>query len=173
MAPALRLKELTGIENLFLRQFYAFGDLHRYHPQRVITIAYFALVKISDYKLNVVEDAMECCWISVNNLPELPFDQFTILQVGLNTLRERVKMEPIVFNLLPEKFTISELQNVYEAILEKKFDKRNFRKKMVKMNILIDTNLKQKNVSHRAANLYKFDAKNYQKLLNRGFRFDL
>jgi len=172
-APARRLKQLTGIENLFMRQFHTFGDIHRYPPHRVLTVAYYALVKISDYKINVGGDVHECRWISIKEVPEMPFDHREILEVGIEKLREQVRTEPIGFNLLPEKFTITELQNLYESILDTKFDKRNFRKKLAKMNLLVDTKQKQKNVSHRAANLYKFDEKNYQKLLKKGFIFDL
>ena len=172
-APARRLKDLTGIENLFMRQFHTFGDVHRYPPHRVITIAYYALVKISDYNLNIGADAQECRWISVTDVPEMPFDHRAIFDAGLEKLKEQVRMEPIGFNLLPEKFTITELQNLYEAILDTQFDKRNFRKKLAKMNLLVDTKQKQKHVSHRAANLYKFDEKIYQKLINKGFVFDL
>jgi len=172
-APARRLKDLTGIENLFMRQFYTFGEVGRFPLHRVITIAYYALVKISHYKLNVGEDAQECCWISVKDVPNMPFDHRQIFDAALIKLREQVRMEPIGFNLLPEKFTITELQSLYESILDTKFDKRNFRKKLAKMNLLVDTKQKQKNVSHRAANLYKFDEKTYQKLLKKGFTFDL
>jgi len=172
-APARRLKDLTGIENLFMRQFHTFGELNRYPVHRVITIAYYALVKISDYNLFVGEDAQECCWISVKEVPELPFDHRIIFNAAFDKLQEQVRIEPIGFNLLPEMFTITELQNLYEAILDTKFDKRNFRKKLAKMNLLVDTKKKQINVSHRAANLYKFDEKTYQKLIKKGFVFDL
>jgi 8-oxo-dGTP diphosphatase len=101
------------------------------------------------------------------------FDHNKILEAALTKLRERVRMEPIGFNLLPEKFTITELQTLYEQILDTKFDKRNFRKKLAKMNLLIDTNEKQQNVSHRAAKLYRFDKKVYESLIKKGFVFDL
>jgi len=172
-SPVRRLKELTGISNLFLRQVGAFGEVDRYPLRRVITIGYYALVKISDYTIQPGVDAQEARWISVKEVPELPFDHRLIFDAAVDKLREMVRIEPIGFNLLPEKFTITDLQNLYESILDTTFDKRNFRKKLAKMNLLVDLKEKQTNVSHRAANLYKFDEKIYQKLIKKGFVFDL
>lgn len=172
-APARRLKDLTGMDNIFMREAGTFGDIHRYPERRVITIAYYALIKISDYTIRAGEDAQEATWISVDNIPEMPFDHTKIFEAALNKLRKHVRSEPIGFNLLPQKFTITELQTLYEAILDTTFDKRNFRKKLAKMNLLVDLQEKQKNVSHRAANLYSFDKKIYEQLLEKGFTFDL
>lgn len=172
-APARRLRELTGITNIYMQQVCTFGELDRFPLRRVITIAYYALIKIDDYSILPGKDAQEAQWISVKNVPPMPFDHRKIFDAALEKLRERVRMEPIGFNLLPEKFTISQLQHLYEAILDKTFDKRNFRKKLAKMNLLIDLKEKQKNVSHRAANLYKFDETIYDNLKKKGFVFDL
>jgi ADP-ribose pyrophosphatase YjhB (NUDIX family) len=172
-APARRLKELTGIENLFMKQVHTFGEVNRYSLRRVITIAYYALIKITDYNIHAGADAIDAQWISVKDVPLMPFDHNAIFTTALDTLRQHVRMEPIGFNLLPEKFTITELQSLYESILDTKFDKRNFRKKLAKMDLLVDTYQKQINVSHRAANLYQFEEKTYQKLLKKGFIFDL
>ncbi|OQA96803.1 MAG: bifunctional nicotinamide mononucleotide adenylyltransferase/ADP-ribose pyrophosphatase [Bacteroidetes bacterium ADurb.Bin217] len=172
-APARRLKDLTGLTNVYMKEVGTFGNVNRYPLRRVITIAYYALIKISDYVIHAGEDAQEATWIPVKQVPKMVFDHNTIFTAALLKLRERVRMEPIGFNLLPEKFTITELQTLYEQILDTKFDKRNFRKKLAKMNLLIDTNEKQQNVSHRAAKLYSFDTKVYESLIKKGFVFDL
>ncbi|HRS19338.1 MAG TPA: NUDIX domain-containing protein, partial [Bacteroidales bacterium] len=136
-APARRLKDLTGLTNVYMKEVGTFGNVNRYPLRRVITIAYYALIKISDYVIHAGEDAQEATWIPVKQVPQMVFDHNKILEAALTKLRERVRMEPIGFNLLPEKFTITELQTLYEQILDTKFDKRNFRKKLAKMNLLI------------------------------------
>jgi len=172
-SPARRLKDLTGLTDVYMKEVGTFGCVDRYPLRRVITIAYYALVKISDYTIQPGQDAQEARWISVKDLGQLVFDHNEIFNAALLKLRESVRMEPIGFNLLNERFTITELQTLYEKILDSTFDKRNFRKKLAKMNLLIDTNEKQKNVSHRAAKLYRFDTKVYEKLIKKGFVFDL
>lgn len=172
-APAHRLKDLTGLSDVYMNEVGTFGKTNRFPLRRVITIAYYALVKISDYTIQPGKDAQEAVWIPVKNIPKLVFDHNEIFNAALVKLRERVRMEPIGFNLLNERFTITELQTLYEQILDTNFDKRNFRKKLAKMNLLIDTNEKQKNVSHRAAKLFRFDTKVYEKLIKKGFVFDL
>lgn len=169
------LEELTGVQKLYMDQVKTFGAVNRYPLRRVLTIVYYALIKIDDYKLAPSPDgeAKEAKWISVNDIPDLPFDHRQIFNEAFDKLKARVRVEPLGFNLLPKKFSITELQKLYEAILETEFDKRNFRKKLAKMNLLIDLNEKQKNVSHRAAKLYKFDSSVYEKLKKKGFNFDL
>ncbi|MDA3883707.1 MAG: NUDIX domain-containing protein [Bacteroidales bacterium] len=170
--PARRLKDLTGLKNVFLREVGAFGKIDRYPERRVITIGYYALINSSDYKLDVGADAQDVRWISVDEVPELPFDHTEIFDAALIKLRKHVRYEPIGYNLLPEKFTITQLQTLYEAILNKKIDNRNFRKKLAKIGILKDLKEKQKNVSHRAANLYSFNKKKYETLVEKGYTFD-
>lgn len=167
------LKELTGIRDIYMDQVSTFGEVNRYPIRRVITIVYYALIKIEEYKIQAGSEALEAKWISVKDIPELPFDHRKIYDAALAKLQERVHREPIGFNLLPEKFTITELQTLYEAILDTEFDKRNFRKKLAKMNFLVDLEEKQQNVAHRAAKLYKFDESNYERLRKKGFNFDL
>lgn len=172
-APARRLKDLTGLSNIYMKEVGTFGKIDRYPLRRVITIAYYALLKVSDYTIQAGQDAQEARWIPVKEIPRMVFDHNEIFEVALVKLRERVRVEPIGFNLLNEKFTITELQTLYEQILDTEFDKRNFRKKLANMNLLVDTNEKQVNVSHRAAKLYRFDKKVYEKLITKGFTFDL
>ncbi|MBK3516065.1 NUDIX hydrolase [Carboxylicivirga marina] len=167
------LKIHTGLDHVYLEQLKAFGDVNRYPKKRVITITYFSLVKYSDIKVEASESVYEVQWFPVKNHPELIFDHQEILQFGLNRLKQIVRHEPIGFKLLPLEFTLLQLQSLYEAILETKFDKPNFRRKLLKMKLLNDTGKKQENVSHRAANLYKFDLNIYEKLKDKGFTFDL
>jgi 8-oxo-dGTP diphosphatase len=167
------LRDLTGVSNIYLEQLRAFGDTERYPNKRVITIAYFALVKPEDYTLHAGFTASDAKWFKVSELPSLPYDHTKILKAGLNHLRHKVRHEPIGFNLLPKKFTLLQLQELYEAILEKKLDKPNFRRKLMKMNLLELCKEKQTDVSHRAASLYRFDKKIYDKLSEKGFTFEL
>lgn len=167
------LKDLTGVSNIYLEQLRAFGDTERYPNKRVITIAYFALVKPEEYTLHAGFTASDAKWFKASEVPALPYDHTRILKAGLNHLRHKVRHEPIGFNLLPKKFTLLQLQELYEAILEKKLDKPNFRRKLMKMNLLEVCKEKQTDVSHRAASLYRFDKKIYDKLTEKGFTFEL
>lgn len=167
------LKDLTGVSNIYLEQLRAFGETDRYPSKRVITIAYFALVKPEDYTLHPGFTASDAKWFKVSEVPSLPYDHSKILKAGLNHLRHKVRHEPIGFNLLPKKFTLLQLQELYEAILEKKLDKPNFRRKLMKMDLLEVCKEKQTDVSHRAASLYRFDKKIYDRLTEKGFTFEL
>lgn len=166
------LKDLTGVEHLYLEQLHAFGDINRYPNKRVITIAYLALTKPENYQLIPGFTASDARWFPVKEVQELPYDHLEILHAGMASLKRKVKYEPIGFNLLPEKFTLLELQELYEAILEVKLDKPNFRRKMMKMNLLLPCHEKQEGVSHRAARLYRFDKEVYDKLQQKGFNFE-
>lgn len=166
------IKTTTAVENLFLEQLGAFGNVDRYPSRRIITIAFYSLVRFQDTNITRGENALECQWFNVNELPGLIFDHNDILIAGLNHLKYKVRHEPIGFNLLPEKFTLLELQEIYEAVLNKPLDKPNFRRKFQKMNLLIDCQEKQKNVPHRAASLYRFDIHVYDKLTEFGFTFE-
>ncbi|WP_462265111.1 NUDIX hydrolase [Mucilaginibacter sp.] len=168
------LYELTGLRDLHMEQFHTFGDVDR-HPQgRVITVAYYALIRINGQKeLRPVTDyAKAAFWHPVNDLPKLGFDHSRIFSTGFNKLRRRLSYQPIAFELLPEKFTLTQLQQLYEAILNKKLDKRNFRKKMLSYGFLKELDEKQKNVSYRAAKLYKFDRRKYTKIFQNELNLD-
>lgn len=157
---ALRvLKEKTTVSNIYLEQLYTFGDPLRYPNARVITCAYFALLRAEDIKINVkeAEGVSDIQWHEVEKLPPLAFDHKEIIEYSLKRTRERLELCPIAFQLLPKKFTLTELQKSYELILKKDLDKRNFRKKMLSSNILVETNEYTKSVSKRPAALYSFD----------------
>lgn len=167
------LKDLTGVSNIYLEQLEAFGNVDRYPIKRVITIAYYALVKPEDYTLHAGFTAADAQWFKISDVPELPYDHTKILLQGLAYLKHKVMHEPIGFNLLPKKFTLLQLQELYEAILGKKLDKPNFRRKLMKMNLLVPCKEKQTDVSHRAAGLFRFDKKTYDSLAEKGFTFEL
>lgn len=167
------LKDLTGVSNIYLEQLRAFGETDRYPEKRVITLAYYALIKPEAYTLHAGFTAADAKWFKVSEVPALPYDHQKILSAGLNYLRHKVRHEPIGFNLLPKKFTLHQLQQLYEAILQKKLDKPNFRRKLINMNLLQLCKEKQADVSHRAASLYRFDKKIYDKFTQDGFTFEL
>lgn len=167
------LYELTGLKDIFMEQFHTFGDVNR-HPQgRVITVAYYAMIRLNGTKeLKPVSNyASKAVWIPVNDLPKLAFDHEKIFARGFEKIRNKISYQPIAFELLPEKFTLTQLQQLYEVILNKKLDKRNFRKKMLNYGILKELNEKQKGVSYRAAKLYKFDKRKYAKLFQKELTF--
>jgi len=172
-AAARILKALTGVSNIYLEQLRAFGDLDRYPTKRVITIAYFALVKPENYSLHAGFTASDARWVDVKAVPRLLYDHKKILDFGFAHLKHKVRHEPIGFNLLPKKFTLLSLQVLYESILGKSLDKSNFRRKLMNMNLLVPCREKQKDVSHRAAELYSFDKKIYDRLLKEEFNFEL
>lgn len=167
------LKEITGVDNIFMEQIHAFGAVNRYPLARVITIGYYALINPGDYDIQPGPGAKAAKWYDINDMPNLVFDHDEIFEAALLKLRQKVRHEPIGFELLPPKFTLTEMQQLYEAVLGIKFDVRNFRKKLLKMDLLIKLDEKQTGVAHRAANLYKFDNENYESLTGKGFIFDL
>lgn len=167
------LEELTGIREVFLEQLKTFGRVDRFPTERVVTVAYYALVSADNFSLVAGQSAADVNWQSVNKLPELVYDHAEIIEHGLKVLRHQVCHQPIGFNLLPEKFTLLQLQALYEAILNTKLDKPNFRRKIMKMNLLSACNEKQQGVPHRAASLYRFDAEAYKQLSESGFAFEI
>ena len=171
---AVRTLELrSGLEDIYLEQLKTFGAVNRFPSERVITISYIALVKYAEVIFKPRESVYDVKWFPVDDHPKLIFDHKEILECGNMRLKQIVRHEPIGFKLLPKEFTLLQLQSLYEAILNTKFDKPNFRRKLLKMKLLIDTQKKQQNVSHRAANLYRFDLNVYEKLEEKGFTFDL
>jgi 8-oxo-dGTP diphosphatase len=165
------LTELTGLENVYLEQVRTFGDLERHPVGRVITIAYYSLLKSNKFSLKAASFAQEVKWHNINNVGQLAFDHNNILAVCFDTIKRKVRTRPVGFELLPAKFTLTELQQLYEAILEVELDKRNFRKKILSMNLLRDLNEFQEGVAHRPAKLYEFDESKYQELLLDGFSY--
>ncbi len=167
-AASRALEHLTGLRGLYLEQVGAFGAVNRHPMGRVITIAYFALVNISEYSLRKPSDIEAVIWQKVSDVTDLAFDHHEILNTSLQQLREKVRMAPVGFELLPPKFTLSALQHLYEAILEISFEKRNFRKKILSLNLLRDLDEMQEGVAHRPARLYQFDDQRYQEYLAEG-----
>ena len=167
------LHSLTGVSNIYLEQLGCFGEVMRYPVERVITIAYYALVNAENYSLSPGFTASDVQWCKLHDLPKLPYDHNEIFQTGFKHLKHKVRHEPIGFNLLPKKFTLHHIQELYEAILETELDKPNFRRKLLKMNLLVPCHEKQEDVSHRAASLYRFDKKVYDKLAEKGLTFEL
>lgn len=167
------LAEMTGVQDLYLEQLRAFGRVDRYPGERVVTIAYYALIKPGNYRLNPGSDASEANWYPIHKISSLPFDHREILDAALLTLRRKVRHQPIGFELLPEKFTLLQLQELYEAVLDTKLDKPNFRRKLTRMNLLIPLEERQRAVAHRAARLYRFDKERYDRLCEGGFVFEV
>jgi 8-oxo-dGTP diphosphatase len=171
---ALReLQEETGLTRVYLEQLYTFGTLDRDPRERVVSVAYYALVRLSEHRLHADTDAREAAWFSVVDLPTLAFDHEQIVEVALERLKGKVVYQPIGFELLPKKFTLTQLQTMYELILERRLDKRNFRKKILAMDLLVELDEVEQDVAHRAARLYRFDERKYRRLVKAGFSFQI
>ena len=164
------LEEETGLKNAAVEQFYTFSDVNRDPRERVITVAHYALVRLSEVKGG--DDAASARWFAMDEVPSLAFDHDSILRMAVNRLKERICFEPIGFELLPEVFTMTELQNLYEAILEVKFDRRNFYNKMLKLGILSEAEPRPANASRRTPIKYRFNAEKYGELKQKGFRLE-
>lgn len=172
-AARRELEEETGMTELYLEQLYTFGAPKRDPRERVISVAYYALVKLADHKVRAASDARNVAWFPVAKLPELAFDHDEILEVAVKRLKAKIRYEPVGFELLPQKFPLSELQHLYETLLDQPLDKRNFRKKILGMGLLADTGETQQDVAHRAARLYRFDEVAYRRFKKAGFNFEL
>lgn len=171
---ALReLEEETGLKNVYLEQLYTFGAIDRDPRERVISVAYFALVRRADHLPAAATDADEAGWFDAAETPDLAFDHSEILSTALQRLRGKIRWQPIGFELLPEKFTLTKLQDLYEAILGRELDKRNFRKKLLALDLLIPLEETTTAGSRRPAQLFRFDHRKYKHLTREGFIFDL
>lgn len=184
MAATRILKELTGLDGIYLEQVGAFGDPDRIktkedqewlksirkEPQaRVVTVAYYSLVNMKECNIHPSSFASSAEWIDVKEIKELAFDHLEILNAALEKLKSKLATQPIGVNLLPEKFTLGQLHKLYEAILDKSIDKRNFRRKILKLNILTSLEEKQTGVAHKPSKFVKFNERNYKKLTQTGF----
>ena len=170
---ALReLKEETefDVEKDFLEQLGCFSDVNRDPRGRVLTIAYYALVQKGTVKGG--DDANNAQWFAIGDVPQLAFDHEKILRVALKRLKERIHFRPIGFELLPETFTMPQLQALYESILEVHFDRRNFANKMLKLGILEETGDRPKNAARNVAVTYRFNADKYREMKSKGFRLE-
>jgi len=167
------LQVTTGLDEVYLTQVKTFGTTKRVPHYRVLTIAYYALINPAYHDMKQSPLAKSVKWFEYERLPQLLFDHKDVIDTALNNLREKVKYHPVGFHLLPDKFTLTELQTLYEVILGSKLDTRNFRKKILKMGLLVDTMEKQTNVAHRAAKLYSFDVDIYHRLTKEGLNFSI
>lgn len=172
-AARRELQEETGLERVYLEQLYTFGELKRDPRERVVSVAYYALCKLSDHRVKAATDAREAAWFGVTDVPKLAFDHHEILEMAMERLRGKVRYQPIGFELLPPKFKLTQLQKLYEAILDTTLDKRNFRKKVLAMGLLEELDEVEQDVAHRAARLYRFDRQKYRELTKDGFLFEL
>jgi 8-oxo-dGTP diphosphatase len=172
-AARRELEEETGLHKVYLEQLYTFGAVERDPRERVVSVAYYALVKLSDHRVQAATDARDAGWFGVHDLPSLAFDHADILEMALERLQGKLRYQPIGFELLPKKFTLSQLQHLYELVLERELDKRNFRKRVLAMDLLIETDEVEQGVAHRAARLYRFDERKYERLAKSGFHFEL
>ena len=171
-AAARILRKLTGLESVYMKQSYAYGDTDRDPGARVISVAYCALIAIRDISKELAEQN-GVSWRSLARLPDLIFDHLLMVKRALTDLQNQVKIKPVGFELLPEKFTLVQLQDLYEAIYQRKVDKRNFRKKILSMEILEKLDEKERETSKKGAYYYKFNKDRYERLKQNGFYFNL
>lgn len=168
---ALReLQEETNMSCSYMEQFRTYSNPNRDPRERVITVAYLALVKTQEVQAR--DDASKAQWFDINEVPQLAFDHDVILRDALKHLRERIHFQPIGFELLPEKFTMRQLQNLYESILDVHFDRGNFSKKMLHFNILTPLDETVRPTPKREARLYRFNKESYDDLKQKGFRLE-
>ncbi|WP_442484718.1 NUDIX hydrolase [Aeoliella sp. SH292] len=172
-AARRELCEETGLKDIFLEQLYTFSAVDRDPRERVVTVAYYALVNLEDHHVQASSDARNAAWFALGDLPALAFDHQQILDVAHQRLQGKVRYQPIGFELLPDRFTLRQLQHLYEVILDRELDKRNFRKKVLAMEIVKETKEIEKDVAHRAARLYRFDKRTYDRLTKQGFNFEI
>jgi len=158
---------------LFLEQVRTFSDVDRHPLGRVITTAYYSLVKLNDSLFKIEEENPNLKWKKVSSITELAFDHKLILDNCIEQLKYRLREKPIGFKLLPKKFSLKQLQNLYEKVLDIELDKRNFRRKLKALDLLVDLNENQSDVNHRPAKLYSFDQEKYENKRKKGFNFEL
>lgn len=185
-AAARILKKMSGLDNIYLEQFYAFGGVRRVNSSkdllwlknqsegfsdRIVTVGYFSLIDNTTVTLSLKERNVK--WFPISDLPTMGFDHKEILDKALEKLRSKLRSEPIGFELLPEKFTISQLQRLYEEVLGTIFDRRNFRKKVLQMKYVIPLDEKQKGVKHKPAQLFIFSREVYEKTKTERFDFSI
>lgn len=168
-----KLAEEAGLVDIYLEQLYTFSDVDRDPRFRVISIAYYALVKSTDYLIEAGLDIEEVKWFSLGEATALAFDHDQILSVAIERLKGKIRYQPVGFELLPEQFKLPELHKLYETILQRAIDRGNFRKKILSMGLLVDHSEKQPDRHSRAAKIYSFDRDKYESLKESGFYFEL
>jgi len=175
LAEAARreLAEETGIQTDAIEQIGAFGEPGRDPRARVISVAYFALVRRCEHAPRAASDARAAAWFPADRLPPLAFDHAEIVGAALGAARQRVGRSALGFSLLPRKFTLTQLQRLYEVVLGRSLDKRNFRRRILEMDLLVALDEVESGASHRAARLYRFDGRRYREMVKRGFVFEV
>jgi len=166
------MEKFTGLKDVYFDQFHVFSDPRRDPGARIVTVGFYALIKV-DEKVRETVNRHHAYWHKLYRIPPLMFDHSRIVEKALEALRQKVRHQPVGFELLPEKFTIPQLQKLYEAIYNRRFDKRNFRKKVLSLGILEKLAEKDKQGSRRGAFLYRFNRKKYQQLQQKGMDFSL
>lgn len=172
-AARRELMEETGVSEIYLEQLHTYGEPGRDPRERVITVAYFAIINLFDHTVRPDTDARNAGWFSINTVPELAFDHSIILEAALQRLQAKLRYQPLGFEFLPAKFTLTQVQNLYETILCTKLDKRNFRKKILSTGLLVPLEEQELDVAHRAAQLYSFDSAEYERLKEKGYGFEV
>jgi 8-oxo-dGTP diphosphatase len=162
-----------GVDDVYLEQLYTFGTLGRDPRERIVTVAYYALAKLSDHRIRAATDAMGVGWFALDDLPKLAFDHDEIVTRAHDRLRGKVRYAPVGFELLPPRFSLTQLQRLYEIILGTELDKRNFRKKILSLDLVVETDEVEQGVRHRAARLYRFDRRKYERQLKQGFELSI
>jgi len=169
-AAARVLHQLTGMRDIYMEQLYCFSEVNRDTAGRVMSVAYFALINIAEYSEQLQQDH-EARWFPMDDIPNLIFDHKEMMEKAKERLQQKVANHPIGFELLPQKFTLPQLQNLYEAIYESPLDKRNFTRKILALGILNKLNEKEKETSRKGAFYYVFDQSKYGKLNQEGVKF--
>jgi len=166
------LFELTGLNNIYMEELQTYGEVDRDPAGRVISVAYYALIPAKEF-IEATSNKYGATWVSVKDLPPLIMDHNVMVAKGLRRLKRRAASQPIGFELLPGEFTMPQLQALYEAIYQSELDKRNFRKKILAMDVLIKLDIKDKSSSRKGAFLYRFDQLKYKKLVEGGYNFTI
>ena len=166
------LQEITGLQNIYMEELKAYGNADRDPGYRCVSIGHYALIRINDYDKELVEKH-GAHWYDIDKVPDLVLDHNQMVADALKGLKQKARYQPIGFELLPQKFTIPQLQQLYEAIYQKELDARNFRKKVLSHNVLKKLDEKDKTTSRRGAFLYQFENKTYQRLMKSGYNFEI
>lgn len=166
------LEETTGLKDVYMEELKVYGATDRDPGFRCISVAQYALIRLNDYDGELVKE-YGAEWFDVNELPDLILDHAQMVRDALDKLKQKARLQPLGFELLPDKFTIPQLQSVYEAIFQKELDSRNFRKKVLSHNVIVKLDEKDKTTSKRGAYLYKFDRVRYKKLIEKGNDFEI